>query len=62
MLVLGALSILGVLMNGEIHLQRAGVHIRLSNPPRATLPDPRFDLLFLSAAIFLAVLGWCLVS
>ena len=64
MLVLGVLPILGVLMNGEIQSQRADVHIKLSNPPRATLPDPRFDLLFLqlSTAIFSAVVGWCLVS
>lgn len=62
MLVLGALPILGVLVNGEIQSQRADVHIRLSNSPRATLPDPRLDLLFLSTAIFSAVVGWCLVS
>ena len=62
MLVLGVLPILGVLMNGEIQSQRADVHIKLSNPPRETLPDPRFDLLFLSAAIFSAVGRWCLVS
>jgi len=59
MLVLGALPILGVLMNGEIQSQRADVHIKLSNSPRATLPDPRLDLLFLSTAIFSS---WCLVS
>jgi len=57
MLVLGALPILGVLMNGEIQSQRADVHIKLSNSPRATLPDPRLDLLFLSTAIFSAVVG-----
>ena len=57
MLVLGALPILGVLVNGEIQSQRADVHIKLSNSPRATLPDPRFDLLFLSTAIFSAVGG-----
>lgn len=41
MLVLGALPILGVLMNGEIQSQRADVHIRLSNSPRATLRNPK---------------------